>query len=179
MTPQEGHIWGPIIGIGVAVVVLAFRMRGIGPNAPPRPVRMITMWIVPALLVLVGASVMAVSSHLGVLDWLWVFAGLVAGAALGWQRGRMVAITVDPDTGRPMSKTSGAAFVFILVLFAARAGLRYLFEGQAGAWHINPMMVTDVFLAFAIGMLGMQRVEIFIRARRLVAQHAATGNIVS
>lgn len=166
MSPQDGQTWGPIIGIGVAVVAMTLRAR----SGKARAMNYATLWIVPALLLAMLGS-LVVFSHLHPLDYLWVVAGLVAGGALGWQRGRMMPIHVDPETGKPMVKTSIAALIFILGLMGARLLLRNVFENHAAAWHINPMLVSDVFLAFAVGLLGMSRIEMFIRARRLVAEH--------
>ena len=170
MSPQDGQTWGPIIGIGVAVVVMTLRAR----SGKAKPMNYITLWIIP-LLLLAGLVSLTVFSHLHPIDYLWVLAGLAAGSALGWQRGRMMPIHVDPDTGKPMVKTSMAALAFILGLMAVRLLLRNFFEGNAAAWHINPMLISDVFLAFAVGLLGMSRIEMFIRARRLVTEHRAVA----
>lgn len=166
MSPQDGQTWGPIIGIGIAVVVMSLRAR----SGKAKPMNYVTLWVVPALLLAMLTS-LVVFSHLHPIDYLWVIAGLAAGSALGWQRGRMMPIHVDPETGKPMVKTSVAALVFILGLMAARLLLRNVFETNAGAWHINPMLISDVFLAFAVGLLGTSRIEMFIRARKLVAEH--------
>ncbi|MBX3479154.1 MAG: DUF1453 family protein [Caulobacter sp.] len=174
MSPSDGQTWGPVIGIGVAALVILFRMRG----GAPRPLAMTTMWIVPALLV-IGFVAMTVTAHLAVGDFLWIVLGMAAGSALGWQRGRMMAIHIDADTGRPMVKTSPAALVFILVLMAVRLGLRQLMETGAVAWHINPLLITDAFMAFAVGFLGVARLEMFLRARRLAAEQASAGKIVA
>jgi hypothetical protein len=37
----------------------------------------------------------------------------------------------------------------------------------------NPMAITDVLLSFAVGMFGVMRVEMFLRARRLLAEAKA------
>ena len=169
MSPQDGQTWGPIIGIGVAAVAMTLRAR----NGKARPMNYVTLWIVPLMLLAMLAALVALVSHLQPLDYLWLVVALAAGSALGWQRGRMMPIHVDPETHRPMVKTSVAALVFILGLMAVRLLLRHFFEGNSAAWHINPMMISDAFLAFAVGLLGMSRVEMFIRARKLVADHKA------
>jgi len=170
MTPQDGQTWGPIIGIGIAVIAMTLRAR----SGKAKAMNFITLWIVP-LMLLTMLAVLTYASHLKPLEYLWVAVGLAAGSALGWQRGRMMPIHVDPETGKPMVKTSVAALVFILGLMAVRVLLRGFFEGHAADWHINPMLVSDIFLAFAVGLLGMSRIEMFIRARRLVAEHRAVA----
>lgn len=170
MSPQDGQTWGPIIGIGVAAVAMTLRAR----SGKAKAMNLITLWIVPLMLLAMLAS-LVVFSHLKPLDYIWVLAGLAVGSALGWQRGRMMPIHIDPETGRPMIKTSIAALLFILGLMAARLLLRNVFETHAAAWHINPMLVSDVFLAFAVGLLGTSRIEMFLRARKLVAEHKAVA----
>lgn len=174
MSPSDGQTWGPVIGIAVAAVVILFRMRG----GAPKPLAMTTMWILPALLV-IGFVAMTVTAHLAAGDFLWIALALAAGSALGWQRGRLMAIHIDADTGRPMVKTSPAALVFILALMALRLALRQVMESGAVAWHINPLLITDAFLAFAVGLLGVSRLEMLLRARRLAAEHATAGKIVA
>lgn len=173
MTPQDGQTIGPMVGIGVAVAVILFRMR----NAKARPLSVVTMWIVPALLLAMMVGVTFVS-HLGTIDYLWVVLLFALGGALGWQRGRLMPIHVDPETGRPMVKTSPAALIFIVALMAVRFVGRSFLESHATDWHINPMLVSDCFLAFAVGLLGVARVEMFIRARRLVGEHHSAGKLV-
>ena len=53
------------------------------------------------------------------------------------------------------------------MLFAGRSLLRDLIESHAAAWHLNALAVTDAFLVFAMGLIVMQRVEMYIRARRI------------
>ncbi|RYF91102.1 MAG: DUF1453 family protein [Caulobacteraceae bacterium] len=170
MSPQDGQTYGPLIGIGIAAVVMLLRARG----GKAKPMNVVTMWIVPALL-FAGFVAVTATSHIHGLDYAWVIAAFAVGAALGWQRGRMMPIHIDPDTGKPMIKTSVAALLFILALMAARLVLRQVLEGSAASLHINPLLVTDAFMALAVGLLGVARIEMFIRARRLKAGHGAVA----
>ncbi|MNY80750.1 hypothetical protein D3C86_2219580 [compost metagenome] len=54
-------------------------------------------------------------------------------------------------------------------LFAARAGLREVMQTNAAAWHLDAVAVTDAFMLFAIGLIVTQRIEMYIRARRVLA----------
>ena len=40
------------------------------------------------------------------------------------------------------------------------------------AWHVDVMAVTDILIAFALGLLTMQRVEMYLRAKRLLGEAA-------
>lgn len=175
MNPSDGQTWGPIIGIGIAALVLAIRMKR---GMKPRPISLIWMWIIPIVLLCVLAMVLSLSPLHG-LDWLWLLAGLAIGGALGWQRGRMMTITIDPQTGKPMAQASPAALLFILGLMAVRMALRQVGETQASNWHVDPMVITDAFLAMAVGLLAAQRIEMFVRARRLIEDARGVGKIVS
>lgn len=170
----DGQTLGPFIGIAIAAVVMLFRMRG----GKAQPLRTTTMWILPILLVIMFLG-LTYASRLSLMGYGWVILALAAGSALGWQRGKLMPIHLDPDTGKPMVKTSPAALIFILGLVVVRLGLRSVFQDQAANLHIDPMLITDAFMAFAVGFLAVARIEMFIRARRLVEAKAGEGRIVS
>jgi hypothetical protein len=174
VTPHDGQTLGPLIGIGVAMAFLIFRMS----TGKARPLNAATMWIVPGLL-LAGFIAFTWSLHLPVIDDLWLALALAAGSALGWLRGRMMPIHLDPETGRPMVKVSPAALIFIVGLIAARYGLKQFVESHAAAWHANPMLIADGFMAFAVGLLGVARIEMFLRAQKLALAHADKGKLVN
>ena len=60
--------------------------------------------------------------------------------------------------------------IFIAVLVAARVFLRTIAASEAQSWHVSAATILDAFLAFALGIIAMQRLEMFLRARRLLAQ---------
>ncbi|GAA4765404.1 hypothetical protein GCM10023219_07860 [Stakelama sediminis] len=154
-----------VIMFAVIGVVLAFRMRRM---SRMRPLRLEYLWVVPALY---GAiAVLAFASHLpSPLGWSLSLVGLAAGGAIGWQRGRMMHIHIDPETHALNQKASPAAILFIVALIVVREGARMLAEsGSATSMHINALLVTDVLIAFALGMFALQRLEMFLRARRML-----------
>ena len=53
--------------------------------------------------------------------------------------------------------------------YAARA----LLGQQGSTLHLNAALITDAFLLFAIGMIVVQRIEIWLRCTRLLAQARA------
>jgi len=91
------------------------------------------------------------------------------GVALGWQRGRMMRISVDPETHEVSQRASPAAMLLILVLILVRTGAREIAPGMA----LDVMTLTDVLVALALGLLATQRLEMWLRARKLLA--AARG----
>lgn len=157
--PSPDWIGSAIAG-AIILLVLAIRLRRLGRH---RPLRIERLWIVPALyLVIVALAFGRMPPH--GLAWLGCAAALAAGAALGWQRGRMMRIIVDPATHAISQATSPAALLFIVVLIAVRWAAR----AEGGAAHLDVMTLTDLLLAFGLGLLSVQRLEMYLRARRLL-----------
>jgi membrane protein CcdC involved in cytochrome C biogenesis len=92
---------------------------------------------------------------------------LLVGAAVGWQRGKMMHILVDPETHAINQKASPAAMLLLIGLIVVRAGAR----GILGEGHsVSPAMLTDPLIAFALGMFTLTRLEMYLRAKRLLEE---------
>ena len=152
------------IAAAVIVVVMAIRFRRAG---VARPLKLGQLLIVP-IAYSVLATVMFVSAPPTGPGWLLCAAALAAGAAAGWQRGRMIRIEVDRETGALLATQSPFAILFILVLILIRSGLRAALQGGEGGL-LNAATLTDMLIAFALGLLAVQRIEMYLRARRLLA----------
>ena len=154
------------VTIGIVVVVMALRIKyqlpgqmhffGIG----------IALWGWRAVYAVV-AGLMFFS--LPPVGWVAVasLAGLAAGAAVGWQRGKMMRIEVDPETHALNQKASPTVMFFLIALIIVRAGARSLLGAEN---HVSPAMLTDPLIAFALGMFTLQRIEMYLRARRLLEE---------
>jgi len=164
-----GAHYAPLIGVVLIAAVLLFRMRRL---AQSRPLKLEWLWVTPTLLLVLTAVVMVQSPPVG-LAWLWLAGAFVLGGGLGWYRGKMMHITVDPETHALSSKASAAALIFIVVLVVIRYGLRVVAEGEMRAWRLSAFLITDIFMAFAVGVFGVQRLEMWLRARRLLAEARA------
>jgi hypothetical protein len=151
------------ITIGIIVVVMALRMRGL---SKMRPLKLETLWIVPGMYAVVAALMFFTLPPVG---WVAIasLAGLAAGAAVGWQRGKMMHIHVDPETHALNQKASPAAMFFLIALIVVRSGARSLLGADS---HVSPAMLTDPLIAFALGMFTLQRVEMYLRAKRLLEE---------
>lgn len=149
------------ITIGIIAIVMALRFRRMGRL---RPLKLATLWIVPALY-FVLAAVMIIELPPTYPVALASIVGILIGAMIGWQRGKMMHIDVDPETHLLNQKASPAAMFFLLALVVLRTGARTLL-GQSGA--VSPAMLTDPLIAFAVAMLSMTRLEMFVRAKRLL-----------
>jgi len=149
------------IMIGFVLVVMALRMRRMGQM---RPLKLETLWVVPVVYLAVAALMfwslpptgsVAIASALG----------LLIGAAVGWQRGKMMHIHVDSETHALNQKASPAAMFFLIALIIVRSGARAVL-GETGG--VSPAMLTDPLIAFALGMFTLTRVEMYLRGKRLL-----------
>ena len=156
------------ITIGIIVMIMALRMRGM---SKMRPLKLGSLWIVPAVYLVVAALMFAQVPPTG---WVAIacIVGLLIGAAVGWQRGKMMHIHVDPETHALNQKASPAAMFFLIALIVVRAGARSVL-GQSGA--ISPAMLTDPLIAFALGMFTLTRLEMYLRAKRLLEEARGGG----
>lgn len=150
------------ITAAVVALVLFLRLRGL---RRATPLRLETLWIVPALLIVaLGISIWEYPPPRAI-GWLWLALALGAGALLGWRRGTLMRISVDPATHRLNQQASPAALLVIVVLLVARQGLRY----EAAALGIDIYQATAILMASALGLIAATRLEMFFRARRLLA----------
>jgi hypothetical protein len=156
------------IPLGVFAVIFALRARRM---TRMRPLKIEQLWIVPALylLLVVGTFIATPPSATG---WGVSLLALVIGGALGWQRGRMMAIHVDPETHALSQKGSAMAILFLFAIIAIKIAA----QGEGKALHFDVALVTDAALALALGMFAMTRLEMYLRAKRLLAEaQAARG----
>ena len=152
--------------MGVAILVIALRMRRMSKE---RPLRIEQLWIVPGIYALIAAFLYYRFPPHGTTI-LWCGVALALGAAAGWWRGRMMDIKVDPQTHAISQKASPAAMIFLLALIAVRYGAREVASLNGPVTHMDVMAVTDILIAFALGLLSMQRYEMYLRAKRLLGE---------
>ena len=148
------------ITAAIIIIVLAIRMGKM------RPLNLGSLWVVPAIYLVVAALMFV---QLPPTGWVAVAsgAGLLIGAAVGWQRGKMMHIEVDPETHALNQKASPAAMIFLIALIVVRMTARGIIGEEGG---VSPAMLTDPLIAFALGMFTIQRVEMYLRAKRLLEE---------
>ena len=163
MQVQPGHqSWVSMaVTLAIVVVIMALRMRGM---SKMRPLKLGTLWIVPVLYLAVAIWMFVLMPPIG---WVAIASviGLVIGAAVGWQRGKMMHIHVDPETHALNQKASPAAMIFLIALIVVRNGARALLGADS---NVSPAMLTDPLIAFALGMFTLTRLEMYVRAKRLL-----------
>ncbi|HEU4959171.1 MAG TPA: CcdC protein domain-containing protein [Sphingomonas sp.] len=153
--------WLQALIIAAIVLVVAMRMRGTGRL---RPLRLERLWVIPALYLALVILLFVQAPPPGLGAWISAVFALGAGAFLGWQLGRLMRIHVDPETHALSQQSSAAGMIFIVVLIAVRYAARDL----GGEMHMNMAIMTDTLAALALGMFSAQRVEMYLRARRML-----------
>lgn len=164
-TAQPGGWIQYAIPLLIAAVVLTLRARRM---TQMRPLKIERLWIVPAVYLVIVAALF-VKGPPSPVGWVICVATLLIGAAIGWQRGKTMQIHVDPETHALNQKGSMTAVLFLIGLFAVK------FAAQAGgtAFHLQLAVLTDALAALALGLFAMTRVEMYLRAKRLLEEARA------
>jgi hypothetical protein len=162
-----------LLPIVIVLPLLYFRMRKM---AKPQPLKLNRLWIRPVLfltatvLVLLAPQPPNQPVHvLMPLDWAWLALAGALGAAAGWQWGRTMAIEVHPENGTLMVRGSQAAILVLGALILLRMGLRMGLTAEARAGHVSMLLVSDLSIVFAAMLFTLRSVEMYLRARRVMA----------
>jgi Protein of unknown function (DUF1453) len=175
MTQQQAiNLFLPIL---IILPVLYFRVRKM---ARAQPLKLDRLWVRPALVLAIAALALlapAPAHHpirvLMPLDWAWLGLAAVLGAVAGWQWGRTMAIDVHPEDGTLMVRGGQAAILVLAVLVVFRIGLRAGLSAEAQAWHLNMLLVSDASIVFSALLFTLRSVEMYLRARRVMALKGA------
>lgn len=156
--------YAPFLAMGAALVLVVLR------NRRKRTLRPHLMWVVPMLVLpLIGMGLwFTPHAPFGPLAYLAFAIALTLGGLVGWWRGKTMTIEKQPD-GVLKAQASPLGLILIVGLLAVRGGLREVMQTHAAAWHLDAAVVTDAFLLFAVGLIVAQRIEMYLRARRVQA----------
>ena len=155
----------PAIIVGLVMLRLLLMRRA-------RRLRLETLWIVPVLFAGVTGLVLHQAPPAG-LQRLYLLLALIVGAAVGWRRGALMKIEVDPETHALNQRASPAAILVLVALVLVRKAPQF----EAGSFGFNVAFVTDLLMVFALGLISATRLEMFLRARRLLK--AALADVFS
>jgi hypothetical protein len=78
-------------------------------------------------------------------------------------------IEINPANRALTTQAKPMAIYFLLVLVVLRFGLRTGLGLETQGWGLSPTFVNNIFVVFAVGLFMVQRAEMVIRARRLIA----------
>jgi hypothetical protein len=165
MNPHGGNWLTALLPFVIIAVVLALRLRSMSRE---RPLNVGTLWIIPVIyLALIASMLFALPPTVG--GWSLIAAGVVAGAVLGWHRAKLIRIERNAETGKLMQRASPLAMLLLVALIVLKLGARMIFgETAAGQPGSAAMLMTDAFIGFALGLLSATRLELYLRARRLL-----------
>ncbi len=150
----------------VIAVVLALRFRSMSRE---RPLKVQTLWIVPVVYSLIAGS-MFFALPPPPVGWGLAITGLAIGLALGWYRGKLIHIERSADSGELRQRASPLAMLLLAALVAVKLGARAIFgESAATQPGSGAMLLTDTFIGFALGLLSATRLELYLRARRMLS----------
>jgi len=170
-----------VVPLLVLLPVLYFRMRRM---SRARPLKLNLLWIRPGIFLVLGGIALAapqLGAHgpnaygagatLALTPGNGVVLAIAAllGAVAGWYWGRTMAIEVHPEDGTLMVKGGQAAMLVLVVLIVMRMGLRYGAALEAEAWHLDLVLITDASIVFSVFLFSVRSVEMFVRARRVMA----------
>jgi hypothetical protein len=155
----------------VIVALLSFRiMRA----RKPRPLKVNLLWVAPAIIAVVFGALTAMMLYagrpIGTTAMAAMAASLVGGAAIGWWRGKFTHIAVDAESGSVTAQATSMGFIVLAVLLVVRLGLRFVFLKDVPPQAPLSMQVNAGFMLFAIGLLCVASLEMWTRAKKLLAQ---------
>jgi hypothetical protein len=163
-----GQTYGMIITVIVVLAILFLR------NRRPRKLRVEMLWLRPVFFVfIVAATLAAAPPPITLLSVATMTLAVAVGIALGWQRGRFMRIDVDPETHALTSRASPVGMIFILAILALRIGLRDVVMQSRSAFGIPTAAITDGLVLLLGAMIITQSLEMWLRARRLLAEAVA------
>lgn len=164
----QANVLSYVIPILVLLPLIYLRLRRM---MRPQPLKLNRLWIRPLIILALGVSALGAAPP-PVADLPWFAAAIAMGSLLGWQWGRLMAIHIDPEKGTLMTRGSQAALIVMILLLALRVGLRAGLRLEAAAWHLDAVLITDGFIIFTAFLFGVRGLEMYLRARRILATDA-------
>lgn len=161
----------------IPILILAMILRR---NLRARNLKMERLWVYPTILTALAVLALTSEAPPGIVSLLAFVVALAVGGAIGWYRGRLTHITIYPKTHEFTSRASVAGTILIGAVFALRYGLRMATQGGGMApaplgLHVDLAGITNGLMLFAVGMMAVQRVEMYLRCRKLIDEARGGG----
>lgn len=160
---QANPIASIIMFIVVATIVV---LR----NSRPRKLRVEFLWVRPVIVLVFGALYFYFFPPRSVAETLGLVAAFAVGGVPGWWRGRSFRIDVDAKTHLATQQASVVGMLFIIGLFAVRYLLSYMARSGGMNLPIPAYALSGLLIAFAFGIVIVAQLEVWLRARRLIAE---------
>lgn len=159
--PPNAQTVGLIVPLAIIALVI---LR----NSRARRLRIESLWVAPTLIMIavalqVGQEGAPTPLSLGV-----DLGALAIGGLLGWWRAKFTNITIDPATHQLTSRASPIGMFVVLALFALRYALRVYAVQNASSIGLPVNVIADGALVMSVGLVSAQRLEIALRATRLL-----------
>jgi len=165
-----GSLTQYLLPLGIAVIVIVLR------NSRPRRLRIERLWVLPAIyLVMMVSALAAAPPPITPISIGLLVLGFLLGAGLGWQRARFTEIHIHPETHDLTSRSSPIGIIFIFAILLLRFGARDFLASHPDVLHVPVIAIGEALLVMVVATLSMQRLEIWQRASRMLAE--AKGSI--
>jgi len=134
------------------------------------------LWVLPAIyLVMMVSALAAAPPPITPISIGLLVLGFLIGAGLGWQRARFTEIHIHPETHDLTSRSSPIGIIFIFAILLLRFGARDFLASHPDVLHVPVIAIGEALLVMVVATLSMQRLEIWQRASRMLAE--ARGSI--
>ncbi|WP_304177904.1 CcdC protein domain-containing protein [Phenylobacterium aquaticum] len=138
-------------------------------SARPRILVIERLWVAPALIMTAASLLIFAQGAMSLTGLLLQIVAVLVGAGLGWWRGRLTHLEIDPKTHTLTSKVSPVGLALLGAVFLTRLGLRAVAMSHPAVFHASVGELTDAMLLLAVGLVCAQRLEVWIRARQMLA----------
>lgn len=149
----------------IMAVALIFMIRR---NLAARRIRAETLWIMPVLLIAIGALAVAQTPPHNITGVAILAVGALGGAAAGWYRGKLTHISLDADTGVLTGKGSVVGLAIILGLLVARQAIRAWAQTHPDKSGVA-VAIADAAFLFGFATVIVARLEMWLRCRKLMS----------
>jgi len=155
------------------VIALIIGLR-IWRGSRARRLKVERMWIRPAIiLTFLGVSIYGQPPPMTPVILAVLALVTAAGAVMGWYRGRMVKVSIDPETHALTSKASPWGMLIFLGLVVVRVAARMMLGQEHDVAGVPVAAIIDGLTLFYAGNVVGLQVEVWMRAKKLLANAIA------
>jgi hypothetical protein len=174
MTQQQVLQFLPVL------IILPLLYRRMRKMTKAQPLKLGRLWIRPAVILLAAGLVVFLPQpgqhvrHFLAMDWAWLALAAGLGGVAGWHWARTMAIEVHPEDGTLMVKGGFAAVLVMGVLILFRMGLRTGLAAEGKAWNLDELLISDALIVYTAFLFTLRAVEMYLRAREVLARASGT-----